>query len=97
MNRETPYGKVLIEIEKGLLEHNVRIDEGIAKPYEYTDEQFRACLKIFMEAILWKMWQNAEWFSLEAATDIAEELGKKIREIVLDFTGIDTHVLWGNK
>lgn len=53
-SKKNPYSKILIEIETGLWEHDVRIDNGIAPPYSYNDETFRACLKIFINAILGK-------------------------------------------
>ena len=59
--RQNPYAEVLEEIETGLLEHAVRVSDGIAEPYPYTDETFRACLQIFMSGIMWKMFENGQW------------------------------------
>jgi len=97
MGRETPYGDALFELEQGISEHDCRVDEGIAKPYVYTKEHFRACLRIFMAALLWKMWEynmpvNAE--NIEEKSDLAEKMGQALKEIVLEFTGIDTFELY---
>ena len=85
--RKNPYAEILEEIETGLLEHAMRISDGIAEPYPYTDETFRACLQIFMGGIMWKMWEHEQGGK-------AEELGNKIRGLVLRYTGIDTHNLY---
>ena len=94
MSRENPYGDILVEIETGLWEHHNRVDEGIAEPYSYTDEQFKACFKIFMDAMMWKMWVHMEKESLEDKCHSASKLGEELREIILEFTGIDTYKLY---
>jgi len=58
MKKETPYGEILMELEDGLWDHDNRVGEGLAEPYSYTNEQFRACLKIFMSALLWMLWDS---------------------------------------
>jgi len=96
MGKETPYGESLIEIANGLWEHNCRVSDGIAEPYKYTDEQFRACLKIFMEPLLWKMWGKTGGWAIGKRSERALELGEALRSIILEFTGIDSHKLYDN-
>lgn len=90
MPKENPYGDVLIEIEGGLIDHDIRVNDDIAEPYVYTDEQFRACLKIFMNSLLWKMWEYQE----ATGVVMSEKAGIAIKDLVLEFTGIDTHKLY---
>jgi len=89
-----PYKEALMELETGLWEHDNRVDEGIAKPYEYDSETFRACLKIFMSAALWKLWEYTENKTLSEKASFAESLGTDIRGIILRYTGIDSHELY---
>ena len=94
--RTNPYSEVLLEIEQGLWEHDLRVDEGIASPYQYDDETFRACLKIFMSAIMWKLWTFTHGKSLEERESKAERVGNIFRNVILKFTGIDSHALYNN-
>ncbi len=89
---KNPYAKALIEIESGLWEHDARVEENIAKPYSYDDDTFRACLKIFMSATLWKLWEKPG--TLKEKMEKAEELGSAIRGVIYKFTKIDTHKLY---
>lgn len=83
---------VLHEIELALLE----FEANVARPPEYTDEGFRAAVKIFMSAILDKMWklQEDEDIDIDARTDMATKLGNELRNIVRVYTNIDTHNLY---
>lgn len=93
MQKEIPYGKVLIEIENGLWEHDDRVNDGIAEPYTYTDEHFRACLKIFMSGLLWKLWETND-NDIEKMIGLAGKMGEDIKELVGAYTGINTHDLF---
>lgn len=95
--KETPYGDVLLEIEKGLWEHDARVSDGIAEPYSYSNEHFRACIKVFMSALLWKMWEHNKGVEVEKKADLAEKMGRTLRSVVFKFTGIDTHSLYSQK
>ena len=92
--KKNPYSKVLLEIETALWEHDVRVDDGIAQPYEYDDETFRACIKIFTNAILWKLWTYMDGKELDEKADKAEKVGNVIRNTILKFTGIDSHSIY---
>lgn len=83
---------VLHEIESALLE----FEANVARPPEYTDEGFRAAVKIFMSAMLDKMWklQENEDIDIDARTDMATKLGNELRNMVRVYTNIDTHILY---
>ena len=94
--RKNPYAEILREIEEGLWEQDLRVNEGIAEPYEYTDEAFAACIKIFSSALMWKLWENKGERGLEEMENRAESLGTDIRRLVQEYCRIDTHELWKN-
>lgn len=83
---------VLSEIESTLIEYEL----NVARPPQYTNEGFRAAIKIFMSAMLDKMWklQENENIDIDARADMAEKLGNEIRNIVRVYTNIDTHSLY---
>jgi hypothetical protein len=83
---------VLSEIESTLMEFEI----NVAKPPEYTDEGFRAAVRIFLSAMLDKMWklQEDEGIDINTRADMAEKLGSEIRNIVRVYTNIETHDLY---
>ena len=83
---------VLEEIELTLLEYEANI--GIQP--EFTDEGFRAGIKIFSSVVLDRIWnlQESEELSMDDRIKMAESFGKKIREIVKTYTNIDTRQLY---
>ena len=94
---KNPYADILRELETGLWEHDVRVDDGIAKPYSYDDETFRACLKIFMSAIMWKLWEHmekTEGMDKDKRIERVKKIGKAIRKLIFENTGIDAHELY---
>jgi hypothetical protein len=83
---------ILSEIESTLIEYEL----NVAKPPEYTDEGFRASVKIFLSVMLDKMWklQEDEGINIDTRADMAEKLGTEIRNIIRVYTNIDTHSLY---
>jgi hypothetical protein len=83
---------VLSEIESALIE----FEANVARPPEYTNEGFRAAVRIFLSAMLDKMWklQEDEGIDIDTRADMAEKLGNEIRNIVRIYTNIDTHNLY---
>ena len=83
---------VLSEIESALMEFEI----NVARPPQYTNEGFRAAVKIFLSAMLDKMWklQEDEGIDIDTRADMAEKLGNEIRNIVRIYTNIDTHNLY---
>jgi len=83
---------ILSEIESALMEFEI----NVAKPPQYTDEGFRASVRIFLSAMLDKMWklQEDEGIDIDTRADMAEKLGSEIRNIVRVYTNIETHDLY---
>jgi hypothetical protein len=83
---------ILSEIESALIEYELNIN----RPPEYTDEGFRASVKIFLSVMLDKMWklQEDEEIDINTRADMAEKLGTEIRNIIRVYTNIDTHSLY---
>ena len=83
---------VLSEIESALIE----FEANVARPPEYTNEGFRAAVRIFLSAMLDKMWklQEDEGIDIDTRADMAEKLGSEIRNIVRVYTNIDTRDLY---
>ena len=83
---------VLSEIESALIEYELNIN----RPPEYTDEGFRASVKIFLSVMLDKMWklQEDEGIDINTRADMAEKLGNELRNIIRVYTNIDTHNLY---
>jgi hypothetical protein len=83
---------VLSEIESALIEYELNIN----RPPEYTDEGFRASVKIFLSVMLDKMWklQEDEGIDIDTRADMAEKLGNELRNIIRVYTNIDTHNLY---
>lgn len=87
--------EVLYSIETALIE----FEANVAKPPQYTDDGFRAASKIFISAMLDKMWklQEAEGMDINDRGEMAAKLGEEIRKLVRVYTNIDTHYLYKNK
>lgn len=83
---------VLNEIEQTIWEHEIW---GGGQPH-YTDEGFRAAVKIFMSALLDKMFnlQTTENLDISDRAAMAESLGKEVRRMVKTYCDIDTHELY---
>jgi hypothetical protein len=83
---------ILVEIEETLWEFEA---EAKMKP-EYSLEGFRATVKIFMSAILDKMWEIQNWDNMqfENREIMAEKAGQELRKFIKTFTGVDTHQLY---
>lgn len=83
---------ILSEIESALIEYELNIN----RPPEYTDEGFRASVKIFLSVMLDKMWklQEDEEIDINTRADMAEKLGNELRNIIRVYTNIDTHDLY---
>jgi hypothetical protein len=82
----------LIEIETALIEFELSSN---TKP-EYSNEGFRAAIKIFMSAFMDKMFdlQKNEDLDMEDRINMAETAGKEIRNFIKVYTNIDTYELY---
>jgi hypothetical protein len=83
---------VLVEIENALWEFEANAN---LKP-QYTDDGFRAALKIFMSAFLDKIFdlQNDEGTELIDRCNMAQKAGEDVRKIIKIYTNIDTCTLY---
>jgi hypothetical protein len=79
-------------IEDALWDH----EASAATPPHFTDEGFRAALKIFMAAALDKMWtlQRVEVMPLQDRAAMAEALGNEVRRVVKTYLDIDSRELY---
>lgn len=68
---------------------------GGNKP-EYTQEGFRAILKIFMSVFMDKVWelQEKEDISIEDRENMAAKAGEDLRKFIKTYTDIDTHKMY---
>lgn len=85
---------ILNEIEETLWDHEVLSDD---KP-DYTIEGFRSAAKIFMSAMMDKMWelQDTENMTIDQRVLMAEKAGNELRAFIKTYTDIDTVSLYDN-
>ena len=85
---------ILKEIEDTLWE----FEALAAVQPKFTDEGFRAATKIFMAAFMDKMFdkQTKDGTPFPDCCTQAEDIGKAIREIIVEYTGLDMHKLYEN-
>ncbi len=83
---------VLVEIEDTLWEFEA--GRGI-KP-EFSSDGFRAATKIFMSALMDKIWelQVSEKLDIEDRMKMVEKCGADVRALVKTYTNIDTHEMY---
>lgn len=83
---------VLIEIEETLWEFEA--NAGFAP--KYSNEGFRAAIKIFVSAVMDKMWllQKFEEMDREDRLNMVGAAGDDIRSLVKKYTGVDPHDLY---
>jgi len=84
---------VLIEIEKTLWEFE---DMFGNEPPRYSAEGFRGACKIFMSAIMDRLWllQDKEDMSMDDKCKMAEKAGEDLRRFIKTYTDIDTQELY---
>ena len=83
---------ILEEIEQTIWEFEAN---GGFKP-EYTPEGFRAAIKIFMSALMDKIWelQQDETMDMEVRENMAYKAGEDLRKFIKTYTNIDCHELY---
>ena len=83
---------ILVEIEDTLWEFEANAG---TKP-EYTIEGFRAATKIFMSALMDKIWevQQFDKMDIQDRMNMAEKAGKDVRTFIKTYTNIDCHDLY---
>ena len=83
---------ILLEIEDAILEFDIEIG---TKP-NYSLDGFRAATKIFMSALMDKLWelQDAEKIPQEDRENMATKCGEDLRKFIKTYTDIDTFDLY---
>lgn len=86
------FSPILEEMEDALWEFEA-LNIG---PPQFTDEGFRASCKIFMAALMDKMWvmQSKENMLNKDREKMAEYAGQEIRKLIKVMTNIDTKDLY---
>jgi hypothetical protein len=90
-----PFKEILLELEMALWEHDERVEQGVA-PYEYDDETFRACTKVFMSAMMWKLYaeQNRLNLPIDKREAEAYNVGVELKTLIKNWTHINTEDLY---
>lgn len=83
---------ILVEIETALWEFDIQ--NGFKT--EYTEDGFRAAIKIFMSVIMDKMWelQETESIDMKDRENMACKAGEDLRSLIKTYTGVDCHDLY---
>ena len=83
---------ILVEIEEALWEHEANVQ---GQPH-YSSDGFRAALKIFMSALMDKIYdfQCEEGMQRQDKMKMVQKAGEDIRQFVKTYTNIDTHDLY---
>lgn len=85
---------VLSEIEDTLWEYEAN---GGLRP-EFTMDGFRAATKIFMAAMMDKMWelQSKENMPMDDRTEMAGKCGDTLRKLIKTYTNLDSYTFYDN-
>lgn len=83
---------ILEELEKAIWSFEVY---NLGK-LNYTEDGFRASIKIFMSTLMDKIWelQEKEGMDIENRVKMVEKAGEDLRKLVKIYTDIDTHELY---
>lgn len=85
---------LILQLEAKVLDH----DNLKGTPPEYSMEEFRAITRIFMSAMMDKMYlaDSNAGVVLETMQKNAHNCGTELRELIIKYTGIDTHDFYKN-
>jgi hypothetical protein len=83
---------ILEELEKAIWSFEVY---NLGK-LNYTEDGFRASIKIFMSTLMDKIWelQEKEGMDIENRGKMVEKAGEDLRKLIKIYTDIDTHELY---
>ena len=86
------YKNELEAIANDLLDQNCEATGDENKP-NYTNRDFMNSTIIFQTALMDKMWDNQIYIemNLKDQMDMCNKCGNELRELILKFTGLDTH------
>lgn len=85
---------ILVEIENTLWE----FEAHVGKKPEFTFEGFRAASKIFMSAMMDKIWelQTGENFAMEDRLKMVQKCGEDVRKLIKTYTDLDSLTFYDN-
>lgn len=68
-------------------------------PPKYSNDSLRAIVKLFMSAMMDRIWelQENEEMDFEDRLAMVNKCGQEVRSLVKVYTNIDTHKLYGNE
>lgn len=80
---------VLIELENAVWDY----ESKFSKTPQYHYDGFKAIVKIFMSAMLDKLWelQEKEDIPQKSREEMALKCGEQLRQLIKTYTDIDTH------
>jgi len=83
---------ILEEIEAAIIDH----EYFVQTPPDFSEDGFRAALKIFTCAMLDKMWkmQIDDKMDLNDRNNMATKLGEELSKLIHIYTGVDTKKLY---
>lgn len=86
---------ILEEIENTIWE----FEANVSTQPNYTPDGFRAATKIFMSALMDKMWdmQKGGILSIDARGDMAFKAGEELHKLIKTYTDIDTYKFYKHK
>lgn len=86
------YKKELEDIANDLLTQNAEAKDDENKP-NYTKREFMNSVIIFQTALMDKLWdfQESKGMDINERIIMAEECGFSLRDLILKYTGLDTH------
>lgn len=86
------YKSELEIIASDFLDQNVKAQHGENKP-NYSNRDFMNAIIIFQTAIFDKLWDNQTYIEMEVEDrmKMAVKCGEDLRNLILEFTGLDTH------
>jgi len=71
------------------LEFDVKNQEAVIVPDEYSDDSLLNAALILQHVIMNKAWYNQKGLDMDTRMERAENFGKDIRTLIKDFTGKD--------
>ena len=91
-----PYSEILKELEETLWEHDYLVEKEKANIYTYSNDDFRAAMKIFMSACMWKIWdrQEKDNFSMDMRIQEVEDFAEKLKILCELYLNIDVVKLY---
>lgn len=85
---------ILAELEEALWEY----EANVGFKTQYTDEGFRAGVKIFMSVLMDRMWelQSLEKMTIEDRSKMVVKCAEDVRKLVKVYTNVDTLTLYND-